>query len=142
MGFLVWFVVALLLATAELLAGEFTMLMLASAALATSGIALFDVPIWVEVLCFAASAVLLLWFLKPYLHRRLKSAPTLDTSVKALEGQPAEVIELVSGAGGQVRLDGSIWSARSLDPASSFAVGDHVTVVKIDGATAVVWKEL
>ncbi|MEJ5996756.1 NfeD family protein [Corynebacterium sp. H130] len=142
MGSLVWFIVALLLATAELLAGEFTMLMLAGAALTTAGVALFDVPVWAEVVCFAISALLLLVFLKPYLNKHLKSAPVLDTSVKALEGTNAQVLERVTGTDGQVRLDGSIWSARSIDPTVSFEVGESVNVVKIDGATAVVWKEL
>lgn len=118
------------------------MLMLAGAALATAGIALADVPLWAEIVCFAISAVLLLIFLKPYLNRHLRSAPVLDTSPKALEGASAEVLEPVSGSGGQVRLDGSIWSARSIDPTVSFAAGERVSVVRIDGTTAIVWKEL
>ncbi|QGU02041.1 hypothetical protein CKALI_05860 [Corynebacterium kalinowskii] len=142
MGPLIWLIAALVLASAEMLAGEFTMLMLAGAALATAGIAIADVPLWAEIVCFAASALVLLLFLKPYLHRHLKSQPVLDTSTKALEGAPAEVLESVSSTGGQIRLDGSIWSARSIDPTSSFAVGERVSVVRIDGTTAIVWKEL
>lgn len=141
MGALIWFVAALLLATGEMLAGEFTMLMLAGAALTTAGVALADVPLWAEVVVFAVSALLLLMFLKPYLNRHLTSRLVLDTSPKALEGQQAEVLELVTGTGGQVRLDGSIWSARSLVPTETFAPGEHVKVIEIDGATAVVWKE-
>lgn len=141
MGALVWFIAAVALAIGELLAGEFTMLMLAGAALATAGVSIIGIPLWAEILCFALSAFLLLAFLKPYLHRHLSKKPVLDTSTKALEGQSAVVIEEISEAGGQVRLDGSIWSARSMVPATTFATGERVNVVSIDGATAVVWKE-
>lgn len=142
MGPLIWLIAALVLASAELLAGEFTMLMLAGAALTTSGVALAGVPLWAEIVCFCVSALLLLLFVKPYLGRHLKSAPVLDTSPKALEGSSAEVLEQVTLTSGQIRLDGSIWSARSIDPTQSFAAGERVTVVHIDGTTAVVLKEL
>lgn len=142
MGPIIWFIAALVLASAELLAGEFTMLMLAGAALATAGAAIPGIPLWAEIACFAVSALLLLVFLKPYLYRHLTRKPVLDTSVKALEGQRAVVLEEVTGTGGQVRLDGSIWSARSIDPTTPIAVGEEVNVVSIDGTTAVVWKEL
>lgn len=141
-GPLIWLIAALMLASAELLAGEFTMLMLAGAALATSGIALAGVPLWAEIICFAITAMLLLLFLKPYLNRHLKSRLVLDTSPKALEGTSAEVLEPVSATRGQVRFDGSIWSARGIDPTHTFAVGERVLVVSIDGTTAIVSKEL
>ena len=83
----------------------------------------------------------LLLFLKPLLRRHLTRAPALDTSPAALTGATAEVLEPVGAHAGQVRLDGSIWSARSLDPAHNFSVGERVSVVTIDGTTAVVWKE-
>ncbi|MEJ5927247.1 NfeD family protein [Corynebacterium sp. H128] len=142
MGTLIWFIVAVVLATAELLAGEFTMLMLAGAALATAGIALADVPVWAEVACFAVCAVALLVFVRPVLNRHMRRDLVLDTSPKALVGQTAEVLESVDAGRGQIRLDGSIWSARSLVPTETFAVGERVHVVSIDGTTAVVFKEL
>ena len=44
----------------------------------------------------------------------------------------------VSEDGGRVKLAGEEWSARSLEPGAVFAVGAPVSVVSIDGATAVV----
>lgn len=141
MGALIWFLGALVLAGLELLAGEFTLLMLATAALATAGVALGDVPLWVEVATFGVSSVLLLVFLKPVLKRHLHKPAALDTSPRALVGQSAEVLEPIDGDNGQVRLDGSIWSARSLDPATRFEAGEKVNVANFDGPTAIVWKE-
>ncbi|HXO54364.1 MAG TPA: NfeD family protein, partial [Mycobacterium sp.] len=41
---------------------------------------------------------------------------------------------------GQVKLDGQVWTARPLNEDDIYLPGDHVTVVHIDGATAVVSK--
>ncbi|WP_115686307.1 NfeD family protein [Corynebacterium senegalense] len=141
MGALIWFIAALVIAGLELAAGEFTFLMIAAGALTTSGAALFGLPLWAEVAVFAASSAAFWFFLRPYLHRRFIKPPLYDDSPRALVGSRAEVLEEITPAGGQVRLDGSIWSARSLDPAVSIPAGAHVTVSDIDGPVAVVWKE-
>lgn len=141
MGSIIWLIVAAVLAVLELAVGEFTLLMLAGAALATVGVAFFDVPLWAEVLTFAVSAIGLLAFVRPYLKKRLHQPKALDTSPSALVGHRAEVLEEIGKQSGQIRLEGSIWSARALDPTTTFAVGEHVTVISIDGPTAVVWKE-
>lgn len=141
MGAIIWFIAALVLAGLELAVGEMTLLMLAGGALAAAGVSLAGAPLWGSVLAFAIASFGLLVFLRPVLRRRLQSPKALDTSVQALVGTSAEVISPVHGHTGQVRLDGSIWSARPLDPSSTFAEGEHVTVIDIDGTTAVVWKE-
>lgn len=142
MGAIIWFIGALVLAGLELAVGEFTLLMLAGAALATAGVSLVGVPVWAEFATFAVSAFALLFFLRPALKRRLYKPAALDTSVRALVGKSAVVLEDVTGTAGQVRLDGSIWSARSMDPDYTFREGDHVNVISIDGATAVVWRDV
>lgn len=141
MGAIIWFIVALVLGGLELLVGEFTLLMLAGGALAGAGVALTGAPLWASTVAFALVSVGLLVFLRPALKKRLHKPMLLDTSPKALIGNQAEVIEPVDGGTGQIRLDGSIWSARSMDPSHTFTVGERVTVVSIDGSTAVVWKE-
>ena len=133
-GALIWLIAGIALIGLELAVGELTFLMLGLAALATAGVAMFHVPLSIELIIFAL-------FLNPLLRRHLTHAPALDTSPAALTGATAEVLEPVGAHAGQVRLDGSIWSARSLDPAHNFSVGERVSVVTIDGTTAVVWKE-
>lgn len=141
MGALIWLITALAFGALELAAGEFTLLMLAGAALATSGVALADVPLWAELLTFAVSSVLLLVFLRPVLKKRMAKPLQADNHPRELVGSRAEVIESIGAEGGQIRLDGSIWTARSLDPDVTFAEGDRVSVANIDGPIAVVWKE-
>lgn len=141
MGAIVWFIAALVLAGLELAVGEFTLLMLAGGALAAAGVSLAGAPLWGSVLAFAVASFGLLVFLRPYLKSRLLKPQVLDTSSKALVGATAVVLAPIESDGGQVRLDGTIWSARSLDPTHTFAEGERVSVISIDGPTVVVWKE-
>lgn len=141
MGALLWFVVAAVLALAELAVGELTLLMLASGALVTSGVALFGVPLAVEIAVFTVFSVLFWIFLRPPLRKRMEKPLVLDETPRALVGSRAEVVEDIVNGSGQVRFDGSLWSARALDPASTISAGSHVTVYDIDGPVAVVWKE-
>lgn len=115
--------------------------MLAGGALTTAGASLFGIPLWAEIVTFGLASGALILFLRPWLHRRYKKPSALDTSPKALVGASAEVLEDITQSGGQVRLDGSIWSARAINPALTILAGEHVTVADIDGPTAVVWKE-
>lgn len=141
MGTVIWLIGTLVLAGLELAAGEFTFLMLAGGALATAGVSLFGIPLWAEIVVFGVASAALILFLRPWLKRRYLRPGVLDTSPKALVGAQAVVLEDITPAGGQVRLDGSIWSARAIDPTSTIPAGEHVTVADIDGPTAVVWKD-
>jgi membrane protein implicated in regulation of membrane protease activity len=85
-------------------------------------------------------SVLLLVLVRPALRRRFASGAGLPEPVKALEGKSALVLDRVARHEGQVKLDGEIWTARPLNDNDVYEPGDHVTVVHIDGATAVVWK--
>lgn len=84
----------------------------------------------------------LLFFVKPVLRRKLFAGGNdLDTSPRALAGCMGKVVEPVDGVSGMIQLNGEYWSAHSLDPAQRYSEGDVVQIVRVDGATAVVWKE-
>jgi membrane protein implicated in regulation of membrane protease activity len=85
-------------------------------------------------------SVLLLVLVRPALRRRLTPAASLATGVKALEGKSALVLDRVARDEGQVKVDGQVWTARPLNDGDEFGPGELVTVMHIDGATAVVWK--
>ncbi|AKK03173.1 NfeD family protein [Corynebacterium epidermidicanis] len=139
---LIWFIAGLVFAGLELVGGEFSLLLIGTAALMTAGVALTGVPMWVQVAVFAVCAVANLMFVRPILHRHLHRKPALDTSVQALVGKAAEVLEPVSESGGLVRIDGEIWSAKSMLPTELFEEDDRVYVARIDGSTAIVWKDI
>lgn len=137
---LLWLIVAIGLAGAEALTGDMFLLMLSGGALATAGLSwATDLPIWADGVSFLVVSVLLLVLVRPALRKRV-SAEGLPEPVKALEGKTALVLERVARHEGQVKLDGEIWTARPMDDDDVFEPGDHVTVMQIDGATAVVYR--
>ena len=66
----------------------------------------------------------------------------LPTGIKALEGKSALVLDRVARDEGQVKLDGQVWTARPLSDGDVYEPGESVTVMHIDGATAVVFRHM
>ena len=140
---LIWLIAGLGLAGAEALTGDLSLLMLSAGALAAAGSSwLFELPLWADGVVFLVVSVLLLVLVRPVLRRRMAGGTGLLDPVKALEGKPALVLEPVSRHHGQVKLDGEVWTARPYQDDEVYQPGDQVTVMHIDGATAVVWKAL
>jgi membrane protein implicated in regulation of membrane protease activity len=138
---LLWLIAALVLVGAEALTGDMFLLMLGGGALAASGTSwLIDWPVWADGLVFLIVSVLLLAVVRPTLRRRLTPAKSPVMGVQALEGKNALVLNRVAHDAGQVKLDGQVWTARPLNEGDVYEPGQSVTVVHIDGATAVVFK--
>ena len=137
---LIWLIVALGLAGAEVLTGDLFLLMLGGGALAAAGSTLLFDDLWVHGVVFLVASVLLLVGVRPVLRRHLSSGRGLPDPMKELEGKSALVLDRVARHEGQVKLDGQVWTARPLNENDVYQPGDHVTVVHIDGATAVVSK--
>ena len=76
--------------------------------------------------------------LRPVARRHLKTPSQLRTGTQALVGKQAEVLERVDGRGGQIKLAGEVWTARTYDEDDVLEVGARAHVMKIDGATALV----
>ncbi|MCQ8771403.1 MULTISPECIES: NfeD family protein [Streptomyces] len=91
-----------------------------------------------QFVVFAAVSVALIAVVRPVAMRHRAQRPELASGVEALKGRQAVVLERVDGSGGRIKLAGEIWSARALDSERTFEAGEHVDVVEIEGATAVV----
>ncbi|PJE04453.1 NfeD family protein [Mycobacterium sp.] len=140
---LIWLIAALVLAGAEALTGDMFLLMLGGGALAAAGTSwLIDWPIWADGLVFLIVSVLLLSVVRPTLRRRLLPAKVPPLGIKALEGKNALVLDRVARDEGQVKLDGQVWTARPLNEGDVYEPGQSVTVVRIEGATAVVFQNM
>lgn len=140
---LIWLVFALGLAGAEALTGDMFLLMLSGGALSAAATSwLTGWPIWSHGAVFLVVSVLLLVLVRPALRRRLWSEVGSETGVVALQGKSALVLDRVELHGGQVKLNGEVWTARPLADDDVFEPGEQVTVMHIDGATAVVGKVL
>lgn len=138
---MVWVIAGVLLIAAEVLSGDFVLLMLGVAALAAAGSSALDAPIWVDVVVFAVTSLALITVARPVLKGRLHAGDHVRTNVEALVGSKALVINTVDAHSGQVKLRGDVWSARAFDETQVLEPGRSVTVMDISGATAVVWGE-
>jgi membrane protein implicated in regulation of membrane protease activity len=139
----IWLILALVLAGAEALSGHMFLLMLGGGALAASATRwLTDWPVWADGTVFLVVSVLLLVLVRPALRRRLTPAGGPLIGIKALEGKNALVLDRVAHDEGQVKLDGQLWTARPLNDGDVYEPGESVTVMHIDGATAVVFRPM
>jgi membrane protein implicated in regulation of membrane protease activity len=140
MAALFWLIGGIALIAAEMLSGDFFLLMIGVGALAGAGTeAIFGNTV-VSAAVFAVVSIGLVTFARPWLKRRLHGE-MVHTNTNALIGKKAVAVSAVDGQGGQVRLDGDVWSARAFDAHVPISPGTSVRVVEIAGATAVVLAE-
>jgi membrane protein implicated in regulation of membrane protease activity len=138
----IWLIAALVLIAAEVLSGEFVLLMLGGGALAAAVASLLGAGPLLGALVFGGASVLLLFALRPVLRRRMSRSIEASTMhADALLGGTAVVLAKVDGHGGRVKIGGEVWSARAYDGEQEIEPGRHVTVVDISGATAMVLAE-
>lgn len=136
---LLWIIAALSLGLLELISFDFVFSMLVIGALAAAGAAFLGYDFTVQVFTFAIASVLALVLVRPALRRWIgRHSPEAATNADALVGRTALTLAEVSVRTGQVKLAGETWSARSADSTAVIPEGVDVTVVRIDGATAVV----
>ena len=134
-----WLIAAVILILAELFTGTFVLLMLGTGALAAAAAGLAGAPGWVMVLVFALVSALSLWLLRPWINRRFSKGKEMGLSV--IEGSDVLVVERVDREHGMVKIEGELWRARPYDVGQSYEPGERVRVVKVDGATALVWRD-
>jgi membrane protein implicated in regulation of membrane protease activity len=134
---MVWVGVALVLVAIETVTADFTFLMIAGGAVGGSVAAAFGASPTVQAIVAALVAVALLAIVRPWLKKRLEAtSPQQLMGAAAHVGRSAVAIDRVNPAGGQVKLAGQTWSARTLGDA--IEPGEEVVVDSIDGATAIV----
>ena len=138
-----WLAAALVLASAEVLSGEFVLLMLGGGALAAGVGALLGLSIAGSALVFVVVSVLLVFAVRPTLRRRLERGTGAIEALHsdALVGRTAVVVSRVDDHGGRVRIGGDVWTARPLDGGRTIDEGESVIVMRISGATALVVPE-
>ncbi|HLS04517.1 MAG TPA: NfeD family protein [Actinomycetales bacterium] len=135
---MIWLALALLFAVVEMLTLDLIFAMLAGGALFAMGSSLLGGNVWVQVVAFALASLLLLVLLRPWgLKMIFRKGPLIPTGADAHIGRPAVVVSEVTTLEGRVKLMGEVWTART-EENTVLAVGTAVTVVRIDGATAIV----
>jgi membrane protein implicated in regulation of membrane protease activity len=139
-AWLIWAIVAIALAVGEIVTpGLFILGPVAVAAVVAGVLALAGVGAALQLIVFIAGSLASLLFLRPVARRHLKMPAALRTGTAALEGTKAVVLQRVDVHGGRVRIGGEEWSARAYMEDGIYEPGDRVEVVKIEGATALVY---
>ena len=133
-----WMIAAGLLAVGEMFTLGFFAGPIAVAAALAAVAAVAGGGLAVQWIVFIAASLGSLLVLRPIARRHMRTPAQLRTGTAALVGAPAVVLERVDDRGGQVKIRGEVWSARSYDDDESFEPGTRVEVMQIDGATALV----
>jgi membrane protein implicated in regulation of membrane protease activity len=140
-AWLIWAIVAVLLSVGEMATpGMFFLGPVALAAVAAGVVALAGVGGALQLIVFIAGSIASVLFLRPLARRHLHMPAALRTGAAALEGTRAVVLQRVDANGGRVRIGGEEWSARSYMEDGVYEPGTRVEVVKIEGATALVYE--
>ena len=134
----IWAIVAAALAVGEIFTLSFFLGPIALAALLAAAVAGVGGSVELQVAAFVVGSLASLAIVRPLAKRHLRTPAELRTGTAALVGTTAVVTERVDGDGGRVRIGGDVWSARAYDGARVIEPGARVTVLEIDGATALV----
>jgi membrane protein implicated in regulation of membrane protease activity len=129
-AWLIWALAAVLLAVGEIFTPG--LFFLAPVALAVGVVA--------QLIVFIAGSLASVLFLRPLARRHVHMPAALRTGAAALEGKKAVVLQRVDADGGRVRIGGEEWSARAYVEDQVLEPGTRVEVVKIEGATALVYE--
>ena len=133
-----WMVAAGALAVGEIFTLSFFLGPISVAAVAAAIVALAGAGLGIQWIVFIVASLASLLVLRPIARRHLRTPAQLRTGTAALVGGSALVLERVDRDGGQVKIAGEIWTARSYDEDETFEPGARVEVMKIEGATALV----
>jgi membrane protein implicated in regulation of membrane protease activity len=140
-AWLIWAIVAAGLAVGEILTpGLFFLGPVAVAAIIAAVLAVIGLGAVVQLIAFVAASIASVAVLRPLARRHLDMPPMLRTGTAALVGSKALVLERVDVNGGRVRIGGEEWSARAYMEDQVLEPGARVEVIKIEGATALVYE--
>ena len=111
------------------------------AALAAMILAIFNVPLYLQITVFLGLSILLIVFSRTIWKKYIAVKPVEPTNMDAIIGKVALVtksIQNIKGEG-EVKVNGMCWSARSKD-GSDITAGEKVTIVAIEGVKLICEK--
>jgi len=138
-GWLVWVVLACAFGAGEMMSGGFFLAPFAlGALLGAGGEAIAGTA--AGLIVFVVASIMTLALVRPIVRSHLRMPPAIRTGAAALVGKQAIVVERIANDEGVgiVKIDGEVWTARSLFDDQVIEPGTRVDVVDIKGATALV----
>jgi membrane protein implicated in regulation of membrane protease activity len=138
-AWVLWVIIAVVLAIAEVLTLTFVLAMISAGATAAAIAAALGVPAVGQAIIFGVADVVLLGGVLPMARKHRHMPPSIRTGAARLVGSRAmSLTEITTADGGRVRIGGATWSARPYADGLVIPAGEWVDVLQIDGATAVV----
>ena len=140
---LLWLIAAGLFAAGEIVSLDLVLLMFAGGALGGMAVALIGGATVLQLVAFIAISGVLLALVRPIATRHLTQRTPLQLDgVDNLIGRTAKVTREIDSSSGRIRMGADEWSARTQHSGETFAVGDTVRIMQVEGATAVVGDAL
>jgi membrane protein implicated in regulation of membrane protease activity len=142
-AWLLWLIAAGLFAAGEVASLDLVLLMFAGGALGGMVLALVGAAAFVQVIAFIVVSGVLLALVRPIATAHLTQRTPLQLDgVDALIGRTVRVSQAIDAHSGRIRLGADEWSARTQVTGETFAVGETVRILQVDGATVVVGDAL
>jgi len=140
-AWVIWAIVAVGFAIGEILTpGLFWLGPIALAGLLAAIAAAVGLGTGVQLLVFILASIASLGILRPIARAHLRMPHALRTGTAALVGARGLVLDRTDANGGRVKIGGEVWSARTFDESQVIEPGTQVEIVKIEGATALVYE--
>jgi membrane protein implicated in regulation of membrane protease activity len=133
-----WVVAIVLFLIVEALTAGLTCIWFAVGALAALISALFNAPIWLQIIWFSVISIITLMLTRPLVKKYVngKSQPTNADMVIGADGIVTERIDNLAGTGA-VAIAGKVWTARSTT-GKPIELGVTVTAERIEGVKLLV----
>ena len=138
---LLWIIFAVVFAVLEGFTSSAVTFWFAIGGAAAAVAAGLGAPIQIQILVFLAVSLVLLFFTRPLLVKKLKVGKEKNYT-EQLEGKPGLVVEAMEPyKSGQVKVNGIVWTAVGETDEFSAAAGERVEIVRVEGVKLIV-KEL
>lgn len=136
---IVWLVAMVVLLIVEAIVPGLVSIWFAIGALAALVSALLGAPLWLQMVWFLVVSVVALALTRP-LVKKYVNGRVQPTNADALIGRDCVVTEDIDNIAGvgAVKVDGKVWTARSIDDNLRFQAGSIVTAVRIEGVKFIV----
>ncbi len=134
--YIIWLIIMVFFLIFEAITMGLTTIWFAMGAFVAMLLALFDLPVIVQIATFLVVSVASLVFVYPIVKNKFKIGKE-KTNFEALAGKTGVVVEKIDNTAGtgQVKVGGQIWSARTVS-GKELPEGTQIRIVNITGVKA------
>lgn len=135
----IWIAVMIVMVILEGVSAQLVSVWFVAGALAAAVVSFFTPSVPIQIFVFVGVSLVLLAVTRPFVRKLKAKTKIVPTNADRYIGKTAVVIEPIDDVKGtgQVKVEGSVWSAKSLD-GSSIDKGSEVTVQEIKGVKLIV----